>query len=343
MELRDFYAGKTLLVTGGAGSIGSEIVRKVIEYEPKVVRVLDNNETGLLELDQELRSENLRLFVGDIRDIQRCKRAVENVDIVFHAAALKHVHLCEYNPFEAVKTNVLGTQNIIEVAMAEEVEKLITISTDKATNPTNVMGATKLLAERLTISANFYKGKRRSIFSCVRFGNVMSSRGSVIPLFKKQIKSGGPVTVTDPNMTRFIMSISEAVTFILRCAEMSKGAEIFILKMPAIKIMDLAEVLIDELAPKNGYDPGKMKIEFIGGRPGEKLYEELLSENEAMRSYENNGVLVVTPEPVFRKYLKKKLHEPKKYASNNTPPLAKEEIKKILAEVGLLDILSQPF
>jgi len=343
MELKEFYAGKTLLVTGGAGSIGSEIVRKVIQYKPKVVRVFDNNETGLLELQQELQSENLRLFVGDIRDVERCERALENVDIVFHAAALKHVPLCEYNPFEAVKTNVIGTQNVIEVAMAEEVEKVITISTDKAANPTNVLGATKLLAERLTISANFYKGKRRIVFSSVRFGNVLSSRGSVVPLFKKQIKSGGPVTVTDPNMTRFIMSISEAVTFILRCAEIAKGTEIFILKMPSIKITDLAEVMIEELAPKKGYNPKEIKIKFIGNRPGEKLHEELLTENEATRSYENNGVIVVTPELATKKYLKKKLPEPKKYASSNTPLLNKEEIRKILRESGLLDNFSQPF
>ena len=209
-EMKDFYEGKVILITGGVGSIGSEIVRKILEYEPRAVRVLDNNETGLFDLEQELQSEKIRIFVGDVRDKERLKRAIEDVDLVFHAAALKHVPLCEYNPFEAVKTNVIGTQNLIDVAIDEEVEKIITISTDKAVNPINVMGATKLLAERLTISANFYKGDRETAFSCVRFGNVLYSRGSVLPLFEEQIKKGF-ITLTDSNMTRFIMNTSQAV------------------------------------------------------------------------------------------------------------------------------------
>ena len=163
---------------------------------------------------KELQSEKIRTFVGDVRDKERLKRAVEGVDIVFHAAALKHVPLCEYNPFEAVKTNVIGTQNLIDIALYEEVEKVILISTDKVVNPMNVVGATKLLAERLTISANHYKGKRKIVFSCVRFGNVLDSRGSIVPIFKKQIEKGGLVTVTDPEMTRFVMSIPKAVELI---------------------------------------------------------------------------------------------------------------------------------
>jgi len=173
----------------------------------------------------------LRFLVGDVRDKERLQHAVENIDFAFHAAALKHVPLCEYNPFEAVKTNVLGTQNVIEVAMEGEVEKLITISTDKAVNPVNVMGATKLLAERLTISANYYKGLRKTAFSCVRFGNVLDSRGSVIPSFREQIRKGGPVTLTEPNMTRFVMSIPRAVDLVLKAAEIARGGEIFIFKM----------------------------------------------------------------------------------------------------------------
>lgn len=338
MELKDFYEGKTTLVTGGAGSIGSQIVRKVLRYKPKVVRVLDNNETGLFELQHELQSENLRLFVGDVRDKERLKRAIEDVDIVFHAAALKHVPLCEYNPFEAVKTNVIGTQNITEVAMDEEVEKIITISTDKAVNTVNVLGATKLLAEKLTTSANFYKGKRKTVFACVRFGNVLGSRGSVVPLFKKQIKSGGPLTMTDPNMTRFIMSISQAVTLILRATCMAKGGEVFILKMPAMRIKDLAEVMIEELAPKNGYDPEEIKLEISSIRPGEKLYEELLTEYEATRTYEKNGILVMTSQltPKNSGQSRKEQNELKKYISNNARLLTKAEIKKLLIEAKLI-------
>lgn len=333
--LKDFYAGKIILVTGGTGSIGSEIVKELLEYEPKVVRVFDNNETRLFELQQELPKESLRMFVGDIRDKERCKRAVEDVDIVFHAAALKHVPLCEYNPFEAVKTNVIGTQNIIEVVMDEEAEKVITISTDKVANPANVLGATKLLAERLTTSANFYKGKRKTVFSCVRFGNVLGSRGSVVPVFRKQIEAGGPVTLTSQNMTRFVMSTSEAVTFILRAAEMAQGGEVFIPKMPAIKIIDLAEVMIQELASKNSYNPKNIELKIIGNRAGEKLYEELFTEDEAMITYEKNEALIMTSRLATQnnEYAGKKLQ---RYTSSNARLLTKAEIKRLLMEAKLM-------
>ena len=337
-ELKEYYEGKTILVTGGAGSIGSEIVRKVLRYKPEVVRVLDNNETALFDLQHELRAheENLRMFVGDVRDKERCKRTVEDIDIVFHAAALKHVPLCEYNPFEAVKTNVIGTQNIIEVARDEEVEKVITISTDKVVNPLNVLGATKLLAERLTISANFYKGKRKTVFASVRFGNVLGSRGSIMPLFEKQIKSGGPLTITDPRMTRFIMSISEAVTLILRATCMAEGGEVFILEMPAVRIKDLAEVMIEELAPKYGYDPRDMKLETSGIRPGEKLHEELLTEHEVTRTHDKDGILVMAPQLTAQKRRPSSKKERKlKHTSCDAQLLTKSEIKKLLEEATI--------
>jgi len=334
-ELREFYKAKTILVTGGAGSIGSEIVRKILEFDPKAVRVLDNNETGLFELEQELQSEKIRIFIGDVRDKERLKRAVEGVDIVFHAAALKHVPLCEYNPFEAVKTNVTGTQNLIEAAMDENVEKFITISTDKAVNPINVMGATKLLAERLTISANFYKGKRRTAFSCVRFGNVLYSRGSVLPLFEEQIKKGF-ITLTDPEMTRFIMKMSQAVELILKATKMANGGEIFILKMPAVKIKDLAEAIIEELAPKYRYKPEEIEIKIIGRRAGEKLYEELMTEDEAKYAYENEEMIVVLPQSTidisYTLHNSFKKVQMRRYSSNNMEQLTKESIKSLLNE-----------
>ena len=180
-ELKKFYENKVILVTGGVGSIGKEIVKTLLNFNPKAIRVLDINETALFELENELNSNKIRCFIGDVRDKDRLKRAIEGVDIVFHAAALKHVPLCEFNPFEAVKTNVIGTQNLVEVAMDEKVEKFITISTDKAVNPVNVMGTTKLLAERLTISANLYKGDRKTALSDLRFGNVLKSRGTILP------------------------------------------------------------------------------------------------------------------------------------------------------------------
>jgi UDP-N-acetylglucosamine 4,6-dehydratase len=338
-ELKNFYEGKTILVTGGVGSIGSEIVRKVLMFNPGAIRVLDSNETGLFGLKYELQPEKIRAFVGDVKDKERLRRAIEDVDIVFHAAALKHVPLCEYNPFEAVKTNVLGTQNLIDVAMDEEVEKFITISTDKAVNPVNVMGATKLLAERLTVSANFYKGERKTAFSCVRFGNVLDTRGSVIPLFRNQIQNGGPLTVTDLNMTRFMMSIPKAVELVLKSAEMAKGGEIFIFKMPAIRIGDLATVTIEELAQKYGHNSNEIEIEIIGRRAGEKMYEELMTEDEAENAYEDEEMFVVLPQTFdmtgelsynlpdnFKKAQKRE------YSSKNVKLLTRKEVKAIIEE-----------
>ena len=185
-----------------------------MNYDVDVVRVLDNNETALFDLEQDLNSPKIRTLVGDIRDYKRLERAFKDIDVIFHAAAYKHVPLCEYNPMDAVKTNVIGTQNIIDAAINCGVEKVILISTDKAVTPVNVMGATKLLAERLMISSNVYSGRDGTKFSCVRFGNVLNSRGSVIPIFKKQIKNGGPLTITDERMTRFVMHIHEAAKLI---------------------------------------------------------------------------------------------------------------------------------
>ena len=336
-ELKNFYEGKIILVTGGVGSIGSEIVRKVLEYNPKVVRVLDNNETGLFDLEHELQSEKIRLFIGDVKDKERLRRAIENVDIVFHAAALKHVPLCEYNPFEAVKANIYGTQNLIDVAIDEEVEKFIIISTDKAVNPINVMGATKLLAERLTVSANFYKGLKKTTFSCVRFGNVFDTRGSVIPLFRKQINNGGPLTITNPNMTRFMMSIPKAIELVLKTAEFAKGGEIFLLKMPALRIGDLAETIIEEFAPKYGHDPNEIEIKTIGRRAGEKLYEELMTEDEATDAYEDEEMFVVLPKTFdIRGELSYKLPDnfkkaqKREYSSKDVKLLTKGELKAII-------------
>lgn len=290
-----FYQGKVILVTGGAGSIGRELVKELLELNPRVIRILDNNETALYDLEQEFQSEKIRIFLGDIRDKDRLKRAFEDVNIVFHAAALKHVPLCEYNPFEAIKTNVGGTQNLIEVAMDEEIDQFITISTDKAVNPENVMGATKLLAERLTISANFYKGLKKIAFSCVRFGNVLDTRGSVVPLFRKQIQNGGPVTITDPEMTRFMMKIPRAIELVLKAAEMAKGGEIFILKMDALRMVDLARVMIEELASSYGFSPHSIQVDVIGKRAGEKLYEDLMTFDESERAWEDEEMFVVLP------------------------------------------------
>lgn len=342
--MKRYFHGKTILVTGGSGSIGSEIVRHLIKFNPKVIRVFSNDEDGQFNFQKEI-GENLkvRFLLGDIRDRERLKKAMENVDIVFHAAALKHVPLCEYNPFEAVKTNVIGTQNVIEAALAEQVEKMVMISTDKATNPVSVLGSTKLLAERLTTSADYYKGRRKTTFCCVRFGNVLDSRGSVIPVFRDQIKKGGPVTVTHPDMTRFVMPISKAVDLVLKAITQSIGGEIFILKMPALRINDLAKAMIDVYAPKFNYLPRNIKIKVIGLRDGEKFYEELISRHEAENAYETDDLFILIPPKMFEKYkeyqdtrnkyLRYKKASTKTYQSDTENLLSIKEIKKLLVDI----------
>lgn len=328
--MKSIFQDKNILVTGGTGSIGSEIVRRILRHNPKVVRIFSNDEDGQFNLDQELQGySNLRLLIGDVRDKERLKRATDSIDFIFHAAALKQVPLCEYNPFEAVKTNVVGTQNVIEVAMEENVGRLLTISTDKAVSPINVMGATKLLAERLTISANYYKGARQTIFSCVRFGNVLDSRGSVVPLFREQLTKGGPLMVTDPDMTRFVMDIPQATELVLKVAEMAQGGEVFVLKMPALRVGDLAEVMIEELAPRYGFNPESIEVKITGGRPGEKNFEELMTQEEAANAYETEDMFILTPK--IPEGAKKA--PVRKYSSKDEVLLTKSEIRAILKEI----------
>ncbi|MBR2858209.1 polysaccharide biosynthesis protein [bacterium] len=324
--LNDYYKGKKVLVTGGSGSIGQKIVKELIQYDVDVVRVLDNNETALFDLEQDLKSSKIRTFVGDIRDLQRLKMAFKDIDIIFHAAAYKHVPLCEYNPMDAVKTNVMGTQNIIDAAIVCEVKKVILISTDKAVNPANVMGATKLLAERLMISSNAYSGRDGTQFSCVRFGNVLNSRGSVIPVFKKQIKEGGPLTITDEGMTRFIMHIHEAAKLILTAGSISEGGEIFILKMPSVKVTDLAEAMLEYYAPKYGYDVEDINVEIIGKRVGEKLHEELMTPDEILYAEETDDLFIIRRSIVEN-------HPNFIYDSSEIGQLSKDEILKIIGEL----------
>lgn len=329
------FENKKILVTGGAGSIGREIVKELLNLNPSVVRVLDNSEEGLWELDQEVKDERLRFLLGDIRDVDRLRRAIENVDVVFHAAAVKHVPICEYNPFDAIKTNVLGTQNIVDVSLDEEVEKMVAISTDKAANPNNVMGATKLLSERLVVAANYLKGPRKTILTAVRFGNVMGSSGSVMPLFETQIKKGGPLTVTDPNMTRFMMPVKDAIGLIFKAAELSKGGEVFIFKMPAMKIIDLAGVMIGELGPKYNFSPAEIEIKEIGSRPGEKIHEELMTKEEARNALETEDMFIILPRLIPTEhsnytYPRTKKAEIKEYSSSNKL-LTKDEIRKMIS------------
>jgi len=334
--MKTTFQGKDILVTGGAGSIGSEIVKQLLEYDVKKVRVFDINESGLFHLEEKLRDSSrnysrVRYLVGDVRDPSRLKLALKDVDIVFHAAALKHVPLCEYNPYEAVKTNVVGTENVMEAARDSGVEKVITISTDKAVNPINTMGATKLLAEKITLNAEM--GEFKTKFSCVRFGNVLNSIGSVIPIFQRQIAKGGPVTLTSDEMTRFFMSMPDAVNLVLSAAKIMEGREVFILKMDAIRIVDLAEAMVSILGPKYGYKPNSIKLVKIGRRPGEKLHEELLTEDEAKHVEEVEDLFILRPGITVPGYTKEDYKGKLKiggYNSKTVKKIGKIEIEKVL-------------
>ncbi|MNB76733.1 UDP-N-acetylglucosamine 4,6-dehydratase [compost metagenome] len=331
------FTDKVVMVTGGTGSIGSEIVRKVLAFEPKALRIYSRDESKQFQMQQELKAySNVRYLIGDIRDKQRLSYAMEEVDYVFHAAALKHVPACEYNPMEAVKTNVIGVQNLIEAAIENNVEKVVAISTDKVVNPTNTMGATKLLSERLISAANFYKGSRRTIFSCVRFGNVMGSRGSVIPLFKEQISKGEPLTITHNEMTRFMMSIPQAAQLVLDAAHYSQGGEVFVLKMPILKITDLAQCMIDSYEEASRVEYSGEMIE-VGIRPGEKLYEELMTLDESERALENESMyMILSPfQPPVLQYPDFVKAPHREYSSDTAPRLYMEGIRELLESNGL--------
>lgn len=332
------FKNKRILVTGGTGSIGSVIVKKILQFNPLQIRILSRDETKQFNLINELsHDQRVRLLIGDIRNKDRVDKAMENVDIVFHAAAMKHVLACENDPFEAVETNVRGMQNIIDCAMANDVDKVIGISTDKATDPTSVMGCTKLLAEKIMLS--HYRGPHRTKFCFVRFGNVLNSRGSVIPLFYKQIKAGGPVTVTDKNVCRFFMSINDAVNLVFKAASLMHDREIFVLKeMAILKIIDLARAMIELYAPQFGYDGKTIKINITGLKSGERLHEKLLSKDESSYAMENEEMFIVLPVINFdtnsaasrQKYLNAKKSKIGDFSTENRKILTIEQIKKML-------------
>ncbi|WP_187386488.1 UDP-N-acetylglucosamine 4,6-dehydratase family protein [Paenibacillus ihumii] len=291
------YKGKKILITGGTGTIGKQLTRRLLKEEPSVIRIFSRDEFKQFEMAQEYQkyTSQLRFLIGDVRDQQRLIRAMEEIDYVFHCAAMKHVPACEYNPFEAVQTNVIGTQNVIQAAIENKVKKVLFTSTDKAISPTNTYGATKLTAERLISAAEFQKGAKSTVFSSVRFGNVMGSRGSVIPLFKKQILEQRKITITDPNMLRYMMTPGQAIELILKANKLAKGGEVFVLKMPLIRMGDLAEVVIEEIKAQYGITE-KISIEEIGLRPGEKRFEELMTDDEVSIAYETEEMFVITPQ-----------------------------------------------
>ena len=337
---------KRVLVTGACGSVGSEVVRQLLsqKYMPLEVVGVDNNESELFFLDQNyLKDSRARFFVCDIRDLNELDKVMVDIDIVFHAAALKHVVLCERSPSQAVATNIQGCQNIITAAIKNNVEKVIFTSSDKAVNPTNVMGTSKLMGERLMTAANSVKKNSGPIFASTRFGNVLGSNGSVIPIFHNQIAQGKSVTVTDLEMTRFVMSLEQAVSLVLISAGIAKGGEVFVTKMPVMKIIDLAEVMIDMLSNKYGHMPEDIPIEIIGCKPGEKMYEELMSPEETRRACELNNFFAITPafkgmyqniEYDYRGVVNSEVHNP--YVSLNEKAMTKTEIRGFLEQNHLL-------
>ena len=320
-------SGKIILLTGGTGSFGRKFTEIVLkEHNPKAVRIFSRGELMQQQMREQFDDQRLRFFIGDVRDRERLYRAMNNVDVVVHAAALKQVPTCEYNPIEAIRTNIDGAVNVIDAAIDNNVEKVMALSTDKAVHPINLYGATKLVAEKLFIQANSYAGERKTIISCVRYGNVIGSRGSVIPVFEEQRKKG-IVTITDEKMTRFWITQEQAARFIIDSIERMKGGELFIPKIPSMKVTDL----VDVIAPK-------AKREVIGIRPGEKINEVLLIEDEARHSKEFDTYFVIEPEHSFwnKDNLKgaKSLLDGFRYSSgDNDWWLTKDDLKKMLKDL----------
>ena len=279
------WKNQVVLVTGGTGSFGKKFTKILLEEKsPKKVIIFSRDELKQYEMQVTgFNQPNLRYFIGDIRDRERLTRAMHGVDIVVHAAALKQVPACEYNPMEAIKTNIMGTSNVLEAALDAGVKKVMTISTDKAVNPANLYGATKLAAEKVTIQSNAYAAGTATRYSCVRYGNVVGSRGSVVPVFLKQ-RQNGKVTITDDRMTRFWLSLEQGVRFVMKCLDEMRGGEVFVPRIPSMKVVDLAKAI----APS-------AEIAVVGIRPGEKLHEVLISEDEARSTVERDGMFIVKP------------------------------------------------
>jgi FlaA1/EpsC-like NDP-sugar epimerase len=294
--MKDFFRQKIVLITGAAGTVGREVVRQLSDLDPLEIRLLDNNESELFTLGNKYQgTRRLILYLVDVRDEKKLLNITQGVDVIFHLAALKHVGLSEYNPFEAVQTNINGVKYLVQAAMANNVPRVIYTSSDKAVNPTNVMGTSKLMGERIITAANIVNANGRQIFSSVRFGNVLGSRGSVVPIFAEQIRRGQEVTVTDTRMTRFVMTVQEAAKMVLEAAIRACGGEVLVTKMPALRIADLAQAMISLMGPRIGRDPEKIAIKYVGARPGEKLYEELMTTEEVSRVKELPTMFAILP------------------------------------------------
>ena len=331
------FEGKKILITGGTGSLGNALTSRLLNYDVDTIRIFSRNENKQITMESKFNDDRLRFLLGDVRDYPRLVRAMEDIDIVFHAAALKHVPVIEYNPFEAIKTNVIGSQNVIDACLKENVEKAVAIGTDKAVSPLNTYGATKLLMEKLFVTASNYLKKERhqTKFFALRYGNVLGSSGSVIPKFIKQIKNKEKITITDPNMTRFSISMDEALDFILNATEIAKGSEIFIPKLRAYTIKDIKDVLFELLQ--------KTDEENIGIREGEKLNEILINSDEIRYTWEYENMYMLLNLSV-QKHIsldefpnKNRVTNMDDYNSGSVEKIPKDEMKKIIINSGLLE------
>ncbi|MDO8452403.1 MAG: polysaccharide biosynthesis protein [bacterium] len=326
MGASNYITSKRVLVTGGTGSFGKMFISKILEFDPKEIIIFSRDEDKQGAMRLEYKNDKLRFILGDIRDYSSVREVMRGVDIVIHAAAMKWITEVEYNVWEGVKTNVIGAQNIIQAARESNVDRVVALSTDKAVEPINAYGMAKALQERLVTTANLYEIGVRTVFVSTRYGNVLGSRGSVVPLFKSLIDAGKPITITDPNMTRFIMTLEESVDLVLKALEEGVGGEVFVRKMPAHTIGDLAEVMLEGI-------PGT-KPEIIGIRPGEKIHECLVSPSEAGRAIEMEDYYVILPQikipAVEEKYKDMPRLGDLRYASDNTKRLSKDELREVL-------------
>jgi len=319
------FKGKKILITGGTGSLGTALTKKLLSLDVDQIRIFSRNEFKQVSMESNLPDKRLRFLIGDVRDKDRLVRALEDVDIVFHAAALKHVTKVEYNPFEAIKTNVQGSQNVIDACIENNVERAICIGTDKAVSPLNTYGATKLLMEKLFITARRYSNPKYhpTKFFAVRYGNVFASSGSVIPKFIEQINANKKITITDTEMTRFSITMNQALDFILKATEKGQGTEIFIPKLKSYSLLDLKEALFDMLE-----NTGE---EIIGIRPGEKLHEILINSEEVRCSYEIDDMYVILLPEIMKTYPKaKKIENMKEYSSSTTDKILKDDLKQLI-------------
>jgi FlaA1/EpsC-like NDP-sugar epimerase len=290
------WQGKRVFITGACGTVGRELLRELSSLDVGEIVGIDTNETELFFLQDKTRGDpRIQLYLCDIRQPDQLSRRMSGSEIVLHTAAYKHVGVCERSPQEAILTNIVGTQNVVEASWANRVERTILTSSDKAVNPTSVMGTSKLMAERLMSAASAQSRQGDPVFASIRFGNVLGSRGSVIPIFRQQIEAGGPVTLTDRRMTRFIMSLEQATKLVMDAIFIARGGEVIVTKMPVLRIEDLAVVMIEELAPGSGHKPEDIEVTVIGVKPGEKMYEELTNEEEVRRTFDYGDYLVVKP------------------------------------------------